>query len=378
MEPAEVCEHLGIESSVAAVADGWSESVAACGDGTPEFPTPTFLADACEYIGLVDKDVEAVIAAAERIAANPAAAMLAWHGYRRMYVTDDGIEGWPGLPALGDDAEMFYFVVLLRGVPLMRRVHDDHDVPAEIVADTVADMRWHFRDNHRRHGRYGVTSRLADWIRLHVQGRLYNIGRLQFVHEHFGDELIVYRSDDGKVTALADGRPIDPATGEIADEPLALDDRWHTALTAGDPVLEIHIPESSPLTPETCGEAVDTALAFFARCFPELPAPKALVCEAWLFDSQLHGRLKDGSNVLKFQDEFYLHPAEADAWEAFRHIFPIEIPEGFDGKIDTADLPRDTSLQRTLLAHVEAGGRWKNAGGFILVDDLPWGRRAYR
>jgi len=264
-------------------------------------------------------------------------------------------------------------------------------------------------------GRYGLTARIADWMKLHFTGQLYGIGRLQFVHQAFGDELVAYRHRDGTVRALAGdglelrrdglinggagvtetagvwtsrlkvtdteavGHPIDPATGVVSDETVTLDlSEWHRVLRAGDAVLDVHIPETGPMTVEVCDESIRRALEFYRRHFPDKPAPKAFVCECWMFDPHLAACLDGGSNILRFGRQFYLYPAVCDSWEAIRHIFPVEIPPGHDGAVDLSGLSRETSLQRALLDGVASGHRWRNAGGFVLTDDLPWGSEPYR
>jgi hypothetical protein len=411
-----VLEHLGLDEHREAIAADWDASVSSRPDGPIAFLAPSFVEEACRYVGVGREVTSQMVAAAGRIAGDECLSALTWHGHRQLYHTGADISLWPGLEAsLGDHAEAFYFLALLSGCPEMRRVHRARGVEAEVVAETVADVRWHVEANHRMKGRYGVSARLADWLRLHFEGRLYSLGRLQFVHETFGDEVAAYRRDGGAVTALAGeamelrrdglrnggsgitetegtwtpglritesqaiGHPIDPATGVVAREPVTLElSEWRPVLQAGDAVLDIHIPEAGPLTPQACAESIRRALEFFPRHFPDQPAARALVCDAWLFDPELRDYLGEDSNIIRFQRQFYLYPGVCDSWEAFRHVFPIEIPDGHQGPMDLSALPRETSLQRALLEHVESGRRWRNAGGFVLVDDLPWGRQPYR
>jgi hypothetical protein len=44
----------------------------------------------------------------------------------------------------------------------------------------------------------------------------------------------------------------------------------------------------------------------------------------------------------------------------------------FDNQNDIATLPRDTSLRREIIAHMEAGGRWRSASGYRLLESTPY------
>jgi len=153
---------------------------------------------------------------------------------------------------------------------------------------------------------------------------------------------------------------------------------WRAALKPGDPTLEMHIPAGDPLTPDACAASVARAVEFFPRHFPENPAAKAVKCTTWLLDAQFEDWLGPESNIVRFQREFYLYSISGDAWSAFRFVFDLDRDFGARGPGDISGLPRKTRLQRALIDHVADGGRWRSAGGFVLMEDLPWGRQAYR
>jgi len=52
----------------------------------------------------------------------------------------------------------------------------------------------------------------------------------------------------------------------------------------------------------------------------------------------------------------------------FQKNFMTFIDSHFYGLLAYREVNRITSLQRTLVAHVKAGGRWHSGGGFILRD----------
>jgi hypothetical protein len=358
----------------------------------------------------------AAVAAAGRISARPAAAALAWHGHRRNAPDAPGVGKWPELGgALGDDAGMFYFLVLLSGVPHVRRLHAAHAIPRDVVVETMSDVGLNMGRYRAKRGVFGLSPQFAGgWLRNHFRGALYRLGRLQFIPRAFGGGVTAFRGRDGAVLALAQdgivfradgqrngasgvtdtrgiwtsaltrshravcGHPIDPAAGAARREPVTLAlDRWQPVLAPGDPALEIHIPAGDPLTPAACADSVRRAAAFFPRHFPDRPAPRAVVSNTWLLDPQLTAYLPPTSNIVRFLRAFYLYPVDCDAWSAVRFVFGLDIEFGSAGPVDLSALRPRTTLERALLAHIAAGKRWRRAGGFVLVDDLPWGRRAY-
>jgi hypothetical protein len=332
-----VLSGLGFEHAREAIEPVWEESAASVPPDGPGFLQRDFVADACAYVGLTGEETDAALRAAGRMARDPHLAALAWHGHRRLYDGGPSIVKWPKLSAdvLGEPG-MFYVVALLSGYRRGREVHEGHSIPAGIVSDTLEDVGRHVREHARLHGHPGLTPVIVGgWLKYHLRGRLYRLRRLQFMPGTF------------------------PAVGPKT-----------ACLRPGDPVLEVHIPATGPLTPDAVTDSFGRAMAFFPRHFPDLPAARAFLCTTWMFDPQLAEYLDADSNILRFQRRFQLFPVECDGWSAVRSVFRVEIPYGHDGPVDLSDLPRSTGLQRALLDHLAAGKRWHKAGGFILAEDL--------
>jgi hypothetical protein len=158
---------------------------------------------------------------------------------------------------------------------------------------------------------YGVAGLdKASWLSHHFHGELYELGRLQF---------------------------------ELQRD-----------------ALNLHIPATGPLTPQACDESLALARSFFAEHFPD-PSRRRIVCTSWLLDEQLADYLPGGSNIMAFQRRFTItEDAIVDDHEPLRFIFRRVPP-------DLADLPRETTLQRALLDHLERGGHWRIRTGWF-----PW------
>ena len=347
--------------------------------------------------------------AAARVRETPCLAALLWHCHYQLFVKGSNAPATRIAPdpkaALGDLSGMFRALVMLSGVPNMLRRHAERKIPETITAHTLEDLALWMEEYHRTHnGVWGLAQ--LGWLTNHLTGRLYRVGRLQFIARKFSVPLEVFRHrKTGRVCALslagiryrADGqvdgtndlydprgawlsrldRTQEAVTGNWVSpdsaahrEPVALPRAdWEPALDAESTVLEIHMAAGSPLGYDECGASVSEGLDFFRRHFPE-DEYAGLQCVSWLLDPQLQAVLPETSNIVRFMREFYLFPLVTDAGQACERAFD-QYP------LNLRDAPRETSLQRALLTHVESGGRFRCGGCFMLARDLDWGSRIY-
>ncbi|MGW4798697.1 acyltransferase domain-containing protein, partial [Nonomuraea sp. NPDC004297] len=155
---------------------------------------------------------------------------------------------------------------------------------------------------------------MQSWLTLHARGGLYELGRLQ--HQR------------------------------------------------GATAIDLHIPESGPMTPDAVEASLDEARAFFPRHFPD-ERPTTFSCGSWLLDPQLREYLPADSNIVRFQGRFALDPYEepegqdADV-EVLRFVFrTLSTP------LDR--LPRRTVLQRAIVDHLKAGRHWQIRRGHFPI-----------
>lgn len=229
------------------------------------------------------------------------------------------------------------------------------------------------------------------WMRNHVLGRLYQIGRLQYGLGTFDYSVNVYDTDRGQV-ALARNKVACDSNGWKTNEETA-PGVWHTTLTqdaAGirgnpvlpdgrinresvtlppdsrcllqedSPVLHVHIPSGEKLTLDTCRASLDRSLPFFRCYFPETDW-RGLCCGTWLLDPALKKILPPSSNIVGFAGFFSPLPALPVAEEHYLHwIF---------GKTTSRQaikmLPDKTRLQEAILRYLESGGTLRNGAGYI-------------
>lgn len=415
----ETLQRLQLDAHRAAIEPGWDDSMWTLPAGRPACLEEEFLREASAYCRLPADAVEALLRAAKRVDADGALTALLWHAQAKVAgrTGGPGLSQWP-MPdaAMGRDAGLFYALSVLANCGPVREFHRARSIPSDVVAATMSDVFLHMDRYRRHHGEYGLTGLIAGgWLTNHFRGKIFRLGRLQFIHRAFGGQLTAFRNRAGRVTTLSqadvvfrrDGRKngaagitekegvwtstlkvepqrvwgnaIDAVHAVAVAAPVELDRaEWQPVLRPGDPVLDIHIPAIGPMTREACAESAARAVEFFPKHFPDCAPARALVCTTWMLDPQLAAWLPAASNIMQFQRQFHLHPVDTDAWAAMRFVFELEVPYGAETGPGLTPLPQNTTLERALVAHARAGGRFYKAGGFILVDDLPWGREAYR
>ncbi|GAA4924006.1 acyltransferase domain-containing protein [Streptomyces coeruleoprunus] len=297
------------------------------------------LADALLDLAVPHEDVNPLLAVRERLLNDPVLLPRLERDVRSLV---DGI-GHVGsrrrvepVPPGADAAERYFPVlVCLAALPAVRAYHRRRAVPDGVSRRTLADLGRHMALHRRSRGNGGL--RHPGWLQLHFRGELYQLGRLQFQRDRL-------RSRIGTAVGAA-GLPY----------------------RTGDHCLSVHIPDFlGPLTPAACDASVDRARAFFARHFPEEEYELA-ICESWLLDPQLRGRLPRGANVLRFQDRFRLASREDGGGEPGPgDARVIEFVFGDPG-LRPAELAPRTTLERAVVGHLLAGGHWYERGGWFTL-----------
>jgi len=228
-------------------------------------------------------------------------------------------------------AQYLYVYAYAACFPLTRQWHRDREIPDEVGRRTLADLGRQMTHQRRRHGRGGLLIN-TEWLAHHFQGRLFQLGRLQFELAGLG------RTTSSEIRAAG------------------------TDLAPGSPTLLVHIPDyCGPMDPASVSKSFEAARLFFGMHFPE-HQPATLACYSWLLDPQLADYLPPDSNIIRFQRLFTINQRRAkptaDDADTFEFVFGRRDVEARDG------LPRDSSLQRALIDHVDNGGHWYGGVGW--------------
>ncbi len=410
MEVAELVARLGEPDTLEALRHGWEQSEATLPAGVPSLLDPAEITASRAYAGLPQSLDPLLHAVAAQIREEPALLHLAWHTWRVLSGPEEGrqFHGWPCLErTLGDDRGVFYLLMELAAVPRIRDVHRQMGVPEAVTRDTCRVVACQNGNYARLHaGRPGILRKELYWIRNHLTGRLFRLGRFEYMLQPFSGALIAFshRSTRCVVALATDGMWFD-REGYASSEPRASEGSWQARLSVdearitghpiaphgvalrrrvalpapewkrvvepGQTVLDMHIPEGGHMTLERACDSLFQAFEFFATFFPSRPA-EAVQCHSWIFGPQLEAILPPSANLVRLMREVYLFPARHAPNEGLYYIF------GSDD-VDPATAPRETSLQRAVLAFLEGGGVWRCGGMFLLKEDLEhFGSQVYR
>jgi hypothetical protein len=304
----------------------------------------------------------------------------------------------PAVETWGLLADMYRPLVFLTMLPAMIARHRAMGIDEQIIRDTADDLPLWMEEHHRKFGRWG-TCDSAGWFCVHLNGELFKLGRLQFEFGEFELPFVILQDDAGRPHAVVKGQHLIRADGQFASADHGIDqnaaDNWTTLYTdhendadiighaaeesgsisstvysfptdsykrlvaPGDPIISVHIPARGKLDLAACEASFTQARDFFQRYFPAYNA-RIFTCSSWLMDPQLTGLKQSQSNLSRFVKLFHSLPIPSgNSDQMFERVF--------DNECDIATLPRDTSLRRDILAHIEAGGRWRSASGYRLI-----------
>ncbi len=216
----------------------------------------------------------------------------------------------------------------LQKMPQTLTWYAQQGIPSEVAAATLSDLEIWMHDYFRQSGQWGLTE--AAWVAMGFACKVFRLGRLQFEPATFDTSMFV----------------------ETAPFPL----------THGDLVLNVHIPACGPMSPKACDDSFRRATQFFNRYFAGRSF-KAFVCSSWLLDQQLTEYLAEDTNIVHFLRRFepLVLKDNSDA-QTIQRVFgqyPINLDQA----------PRDTTLRRIVIKHIQNGGQWRMGSGYMLCPN---------
>ena len=307
---------------------------------------------------------------------------------------------WPSFdPLLPGRGNAFLLLVALSAVPRIGRIHRVLKVTPDVTRATCSDIAiWVATWREFHNGELGVPLTCVHWLRWHVRGELFRLGRLQFHPTIWSEPLRVYRRrSDGEVLILAEpdlrftpegfhdgagGRLHPEAWHSVWDErdgrvtanrilpngragrqsvTIALEE-WRLALDSSSAVLNTHIPRGSRISLSEWGESIRRGFEFFRTVRPVVAVPAACGCKSWMFDPRLQELLPETSGLVTLQRHTAVFPLRSRAERSgLSFIFG-------DDNIDLDHAPRDTSLRRAVIDFLKGGGAL-SGGGMVLFED---------
>jgi hypothetical protein len=317
--------------------------------GGVELPSPHAMAALLERLGVPPPEAADVLATVPSQGGSPEWWWLLERCAGRLVATmgdPDADRGpWPNWVGSKPSLEQrcFFVHVFVATLPFTLEWHRAHGVPEEVSWETMADLARHMELHRRIFGSTGVDN--AWWLTLCLRAELFELGRLQFNRFRlgFGDESPPWYSE-----AEAEGRG--------------------GGFRQGDACVGVHIPESGPMSPEACDESFARARELFSSLFPVAAGQerRLATCLSWLLDDQLAMWLPAESNIVRFQRRFELVPGgfDGDAL-VVEFVFRRPVPRGGLDEAFLSTLSQRTTLERAIVAHLRAGGHWREQTGWV-------------
>jgi len=196
----------------------------------------------------------------------------------------------------------------------MKALYEEQGYDMAIYWDSLQDIAIWAKCCKDDTGFWGMKQ--FGWLANTLRGKLWRLGRMQFELIHFEE-------------------------GHYEKDGVVLND--------GDIVINTHIPEGEPLTPELRTDAFDRAVKFFGR--------NVFMCESWMLWPAHYEILKPTSNIVSFMNDFDIFksfevPGVNDLWRIFGYL-PDYRPE---------KLPANSSMQRGYIAKLRQNGGLTGGG----------------
>ncbi len=374
----------------------------------PEWLSEEYVRGLNEDFGLFKTHEEVVYTALSQIQASPELTLFS----RLLYeVLGSGRRGGPyfrtlTLPKAPADAPHLVGYDFVGLFAIMGHVRDNYGelvargVPEEIIRDTIVGIDGSIETSTVKEGRPSFNKDYFMWSYNYINGRLLTLGRLNYqiwpghsypvrifknakgdtallvegtkidksgyIHGSLGytDEASAYDADFIETDEYYEGYPTDPEGGLVLPERRRLmKSEWAVAVKRSDAVLHIHIPAGGGFTAEALEESYRMAREIFGRCYPEFDV-KVFFTGTWLITPELRPFLKPTSNMRTFASYFKLFPIRARGMSVYSFLFNRIASS--PAEIDHATLPEDTSLQRSIKAHLVGGGYIHEWGGYFL------------
>lgn len=403
-----------------AVAPHWEDSMATLPASGPSFLDAEAIREYRELAGIeasVDGDLEVC---AEGIRGSAELRALIWHCYHWTYTYPDvgRMQGWPTFEAaLGERGDVFYLIVVLAMVPLIREANAALQVPREITRQTFSSAA-SFLDRYRKGhgGRNGVVKVEMWWLRNYTNGSILRIGRFEYRPYLFRGPVRVYRNRrSGETLALAEegtrfdrlgyvesvdaprdskgwtshrivdhaafrGTPISPEGRALRRDARLDRAEWQELIVPNETLmLDIHIPNGGAMTLEAVRTSLEQAAEYF-QAREDSKNVAGFYCISWVFSPHLEEIFSPLSNLVRLIQEVYLFPVPTDRADGLFFIFSDE--RFYGGRFDPetfAELRPRTSLETKIHDFIRTRQIWRGGGMFLLMEDLPrLGSQPYR
>lgn len=211
---------------------------------------------------------------------------------------------------------------------LTQKFHDYEmrGIPEQVIWDTFRDVPLRAGLYRRKTGEVGISEEDVVWFRHIMKVEIFKIGPMQF--QPF--EMLY----------------LDKET--IGEAYMTFSAAQKRALPPGSPVLNVHVPRGTDLSPAAVEASLAAARLFFDSHFPNTRL-RGFLCYSWLLYPPMVCSLGPDSHIRRFAERFAILSTAADPRQAQENL-----------------LPGDTALNRLYQTHPD---RFGFACGFAEADD---------
>lgn len=217
-----------------------------------------------------------------------------------------------------------YLLFYLCASKTTKEIYQKNSINEQVYIDSMKDLTVKLQECKKNYDVWGNAT--SCWFFRFLYAKCFALGRLQF---------------------------------ECIPFPLPHYQGHGICLHQGDPVYNIHIPSSGPLTKEAILKSYQKAYQFF-----NIKGKMPVFCNSWLLYSPYKNVYPNNSNLLNFATDFQHlkdipSPVFGDAWR----VFGVK-SEG----LPPEQLPCETTLQQNFIEYLKNGGNSGNGMGILIFD----------
>ncbi len=236
----------------------------------------------------------------------------------------------PVSTALDIPMKTLQFMVIACSAKRMEERYRERRYDPQMFADFLKDLRCKVITHHACEKQWGLyNSSIHYWYPLFLGLRLFALGRLQYE---------VYQRPDITEPIVVGGHTVQP----------------------DDIVRFVHIPAIGPLTRESRLDSYRKAYEFFKDDLGDKPF--VVYCTSWLLYERNREFMSPDSNIVDFMNDFKIVKSFPVPSMTYSGVFNAPY------KSDDPNIPKDTTLRRSLAAWLDAGGVPGGGDGYFLFD----------
>ena len=296
----------------------------------------------------------------------------------------------------GENTGIFHLMNAMSSLPLIAETHKKFNIPESNLAEVgqwITGTTFNYRAGHN--GIPGHSFSQSSWLNLHILGKLFRIGRLEYLNGHWYPNFpAVYRHRKNKsIIALSpDGAMYDkrgcqifPPTEEVPDftaklevldgkitgTPIAPDgtvlkehkitiscEEYEAFCTPWDMIPSFHIPGGGGMTLDAVKDSLLKARKFYRDVFHT--DVKGFICSSWIFSPDWEIELPD-SNMAKFRRNLFALPSGKNPKSGLFFVYGRQ-------DITPQDMPCTTALHKAFCRITERGDMLRYGEVFIPAD----------